>query len=78
MPRCTAPLRTQERQRQRQCLQHALNNLLQRQAFSAADCDAAADGLGGLAPRSHLPYLAGNWDANTLMALLVTLGLVRS
>lgn len=68
----------QERQRQQQCLQHTLNNLLQQPQFTADDLNRAADGLGGHAQRSRLPlFFTGNWDVNTLMAALAPLQLVR-
>lgn len=73
-----APLapRPQERQRLQRCLQHTLNNLLQARAFDAAALNAAADALGGHAQRSRLPLLAaGDWDANTLLAVLTPLSL---
>ncbi|GBF87872.1 hypothetical protein Rsub_00584 [Raphidocelis subcapitata] len=63
-----------ERQSLQRCLQHTLNNLLQRPAFGAADLDATADALGG-AQRNRWLLPSGNWDANTLLAALAPLGL---
>jgi len=75
-----------ERQRLRRCGLHAVNNLLQRRAYTAADFDRLASeiprGVGdsGLLSawvpqyRSALPGI-GNYDASVLLVALARQGL---
>ncbi len=65
----------QERQRLQRCLQHALNNLLQRSAFTCADLDELANQLDPgrtLQPlfHPHRTWWLGNWDVNVLEVAL--------
>lgn len=58
----------QERQRLQRCLQHSLNNLLQRPAFTSHDLDALANQLApgrALQPiwHPHRTLLLGGWAA---------------
>ncbi|KAL4452415.1 hypothetical protein ABPG75_008077 [Micractinium tetrahymenae] len=60
-----------ERQRLQRCLQHSLNNLLQRPAVGCADLDELANQLApgrALQPlfHPHRTLFLGNWDVNVL------------
>ncbi|NXN96349.1 JOS2 protein, partial [Rhinopomastus cyanomelas] len=67
-----------ERQRLELCALHALNNVLQRPAFSRRQADAICKRH--LAPNSFLnphrsPLGTGNYDVNVILAALQSLGL---
>lgn len=72
-----------ERQSRQLCLKHALNNVLQRAAFSRGDLDGIAAGLwpaggvfGTLRSPHYTPWL-GNYDVSVLEVALVAQHMVN-
>lgn len=65
-------LLAQEKQHLQHCLKHALNNLLQREAFSLQQLNKLTDSIG-----AKRTWILGNFDANVLAAALVLQNMVR-
>uniref|UniRef100_A0A383VBB6 ubiquitinyl hydrolase 1 n=1 Tax=Tetradesmus obliquus TaxID=3088 RepID=A0A383VBB6_TETOB len=59
-----------ERQHRQHCLKHAINNLVQREAFSIASLNKLADSI-----QAQRTLFLGNYDVNVLAVALESLGL---
>ncbi|WIA20921.1 hypothetical protein OEZ85_005263 [Tetradesmus obliquus] len=59
-----------ERQHRQHCLKHAINNLVQREAFSIASLNKLADSI-----QAQRTLFLGNYDVNVLAVALELLGL---
>lgn len=80
----TAAAHYHERQRLQRCGLHAVNNLVQRRAFTAREFDRIADEIPSVRGRCcewcHPPYRSalpqvGNYDLSVLVVALCRLGL---